>query len=136
MLISQYFIQNFSDLMKFYYQALLITLVFPALLLAYDSKHTDAPVLLATPKAQSLRDHFGVSKSREQYGPPPSINLNNFVIKNDDNSWTKVPNPALANEIVTPDGKRCDITRHAYYDICYAAANCQQCAAIESCGNI
>ena len=120
--------------MKFYYQFFLIALFSPILLQALSTKLSDEPVLSSTPKAHNLRDHFGVNKYRNIYGPPPTINLDNFLIKNADDSWTKIPNPALANEVITPDGKKCDITRHAYYDICYAAPSCAECSIVESCG--
>lgn len=120
--------------MKFYYPSFFLLLLLPALVFALSSTQSNDRVLSSTPKARALRDHFGVSKSREVYGPPPSLNLETMLIKNADGSWTKIPNPALANEIVTPDGKKCDITQHSYYQICYAAENCQECSAIESCG--
>ena len=119
--------------MKFYSYPLLLTLL-SLLAISQAARNNEEPVLSSTPKAKSLRDHFGVPKSRDLYGPPPSLNLDNFLIKNADNSWTKIPNPAFANEIITPDGKKCDISQHAYYQICYAASSCAECATIESCG--
>lgn len=101
--------------------------------LSKNRKNAD-PLPSSTPKAQQLHDHFGVAKGHNMYGPPPSLNLENLLIRNQDLSWTKIPSPAFANELITPDGKKCDITKHAYYDICKAAMTCSECSAIESCG--
>ena len=120
--------------MKFYYRTLFLILALSNVFFCLKIKHSEKPVISSTPKARQLRDHFGVSKSKNNYGPPPSLNLDNLLIHNSDFSWTKIPNPAFANELISPDGKKCDITRHAYYDICYAAQNCAECSAIESCG--
>lgn len=97
-------------------------------------KQKNVQVIGSVPQGRNLRNFFGVSKARNLYGPPPALNIENLLIKNEDSSWTKIPNPAFANELITPDGKKCDINKHAYYDICKAASTCSLCVAIESCG--
>ena len=112
-----------------------IAFIYPTVLFTLNLRQSDDPVLSSTPKAKSLRDNFGVSAYRNNYGPPPSLNLDNLMIRNADGSWMKMANPDLKDQLVTPSGSKCDITQHAYYNICYAAGSCAECAAMESCGN-
>lgn len=86
--------------------------------------------LPTTPKAQGLRNHYGVSPSREIYGPNFTISTNNLMARNNDGTWAALLN--FNNDSIVMSN--CDIKRHSFYKICAIATDCSICAAMDSCG--
>lgn len=117
---------------------IILYIIFPLFLRAHIRR---APSILSspssidlptTPKAQALRNHFGVSKYHEIYGPNFTVSTNNLMARNNDGTWTALLN--FNNDSIMSEN--CDIKRHSFYKICAIAKDCSICSAMDSCGSL
>jgi len=92
--------------------------------------HPSTLDLPTTPKAQELRNHFGLSPFREIYGPNFTVNTGSLMARNNDGTWAGLI--SFQNDSIVSE--HCDIKRNTYYHICAIATSCEICAAMDSCG--
>lgn len=92
--------------------------------------HPSSLDLPTTPKAQELRNHYGLSPFREIYGPNFTVSTASIMARNNDGTWTGLLN--FNNDSIVSE--TCDIKRHSFYHICSIVTSCSICAAMDSCG--
>jgi len=90
-------------------------------------------LLPGTPKATTLKNHFGADPSDSPYGPQPTLVRTQVSTQYPDGT-VKVQK---ASEVVfLPDGvvSDCEISLQQYYPICFNLNSCDLCAANPYCG--
>lgn len=99
----------------------------------YQSPLISSDGLPSTPKAATLKNHYGADPNESPYGPQPKL-IKTLVS-------TVYPDGSVKKENQTevvhlPDGvySECDISKQKFHRLCFNLKTCSLCAANPSCG--
>ena len=91
-------------------------------------------LLPGTPKATTLKNHFGADPNDSPYGPQPTLIRTKVVTEYPDGTVKAVNSSEIVH---LPDGvvSDCEISLQQYYPICFNLKSCDLCTANPYCGN-
>ena len=91
-------------------------------------------LLPGTPKAMTLKNHFGASPNDSPYGPQPMLVTKEVITNYPDGSSKKERETEIVH---LPEGivSDCEISLQKFYPICFNLKSCDLCASNPECGN-
>lgn len=92
-------------------------------------------ILPGTPKAMTLKNHFGAKPEDSPYGPQPTLIKKLVTTQYPDGSFKRENQTEI---IHLQEGiiSECDIAKQEFYPICFNLKSCDLCASNPYCGNL